>query len=634
VTIADFTILANNFGSTVDPITGQLLQNDPTLAAAPTGDTNGDGVVDSQDLGVVAGSMGQNFSPTFEPGGDDVLTEAEAAAVEEGFAQAVPMEVVCRQCYTCPPIKCLRMVDWGNPLDGDPPDFDDGGDGIGPPGGEDDGPGGSGGPGDGGDGGDDTDPNGDTDGDGILNKDDCDSAAFAGGGGGGNCSDPCGDSDGDGTKNQDDCDSECHQNGSTRAEVCECSVTIEGCPTPDGLPENGVSPTEVIILPDDPGQSATVTLTATGDPGGGTYQWFISGAVVDHLDQPTITLTVTNPGLVEAAVTYTKDVDGQPCTARDRCEFLAWRCVIEQADAVVCLTDPPVPTLLTINPSHAPDAEIRWTVVHGSDHVTTTGGSGTTFEVNPDEPGEVAVRCELLHNGVVRCDSEVTLTIPGPVCGVNTAVTPTYSQRQGDPDCEVDREILGETVIDPLPIIDFLACIDPNTGEWTPRVQSIDSGIAVSLCPHWQTEISGPDDVLIDETNYCFVLADFTPVAAGQHALYLSYISMSAIYFHEQTHVVEWQTTFDRLWLQRESVIEGLTVACSTEIATEEDARTELVLDLLFARMQLQFDASDQWPRHENGQTKADAIENEYLAILRHGILQRAQDLNWDPCTQ
>jgi len=142
---------------------------DPTLAAAPTGDTNGDGVVDSQDLGVVAGSMGQNFSPTFEPGGDDVLTEAEAAAVEEGFSDAVPMWLDCK-CGLCPPGWCMKMPNKSDELDeGDPPDFDDGGDGIGPPGGEDDGPGGSGGPGDG----DNPDPYGDDNGDGILNKDDC-----------------------------------------------------------------------------------------------------------------------------------------------------------------------------------------------------------------------------------------------------------------------------------------------------------------------------------------------------------------------------------------------------------------------------------------------------------------------------
>jgi len=211
VTLEDFTILANNFGSTVDPITGQLLQNDPTLAAAPTGDTNGDGVVDSQDLGVVAGSMGQNFSPTFEPGGD-VLTEAEAAAVEEGFAQAVPMEVVCRHCNTCPPIKCLRMVDWGNPLDGDPPEFDDGDYGAGPPD-EDDDPGGSGGP-------NDPDPDGDDDGDGIRNGDDCGSAAFAGD----VATDVrCQDDDGDDINNHDETDCEDNPN----AEECQCNCSAE-----------------------------------------------------------------------------------------------------------------------------------------------------------------------------------------------------------------------------------------------------------------------------------------------------------------------------------------------------------------------------------------------------------------------
>jgi len=156
--------------------------------------------------------MGQNFSPTFEPGGDDVLTEAEAAAVEEGFAQAVPMEVVCRQCYTCPPIKCLRMVDWGNPLDGDPPDFDDGNDGTGPPD-EDDDPGGSGGP-------NDPDPDGDDDGDGIRNGDDCGSAAFAGD----VATDVrCQDDDGDDINNQDETD--CEDNPS--AEECQCNCSAE-----------------------------------------------------------------------------------------------------------------------------------------------------------------------------------------------------------------------------------------------------------------------------------------------------------------------------------------------------------------------------------------------------------------------
>jgi hypothetical protein len=50
VTPEDFTILAANYGASVDPVTGALLEADPTLAATPTGDTNGDGVVDASDL--------------------------------------------------------------------------------------------------------------------------------------------------------------------------------------------------------------------------------------------------------------------------------------------------------------------------------------------------------------------------------------------------------------------------------------------------------------------------------------------------------------------------------------------------------------------------------------------------------
>jgi len=251
--------------------------------------------------------MGQNFSPTFEPGGDDVLTEAEAAAVEGAFGQAMPTKLDCG-CGLCPHGWCMVLIDELDEGDGgEPPDFDHGGDGIGPPGGEDDGPGGSGGPGDGGDGGDDTDPNGDDNGDGILNKDDCLNAAFSG--------DPSGcDDDGDGVPNSQDCGS-CQFVGDITQ--CNCSdVDISFSP---GCTDR--TPNYVWIIPTE-SLPKTVALTACGGPPGGTYQWTFTPSDVAiladgaQLDGPNLKVKLLNGGNFAATCQYTAQIDGQPCPVK------------------------------------------------------------------------------------------------------------------------------------------------------------------------------------------------------------------------------------------------------------------------------------------------------------------------------
>ncbi len=623
VTASDLAILAGNYGAQLDPVTGALLHQDPTLAAAPTGDTNGDGVVDASDLVEVVtgiGSQNPDGSPNFVPV-DDPLTEAEAQAIETAFGAAMGrhVEADCSQC-TYRPCWCVLQPDDVDPfgeIDGD-----DGQDGVDTDGdGNPDLP--EGGTPPGGGGGDGPDPDGDDDGDGIPNENDCDSEAFTGGGGGGNCDDPCGDDNGDGVKNQDDCESECYQGD---PEDCECRVMIEGCPTPDGLPDNGVSPTEVIILPADTSQSMVVVLTASGEPADGTHHWFVVGAAADALDQDTIRLMVTNPGLVEASVTYTAQINDQQCTSRDRCAFLAWRCAIEPANPMLCLSNPPEPVVLTVDPYNTIGANLRWSVVQGASLVTTTGNAGTSFEVTPVDPGEVVVKCEYLLDGVVKCQSQVTLTIPGPVCGTNGTVSPAFTTIMDGPGFAGQN--FGLTVPD-KPIIDTEVCIDPAQGGWVNRVVSVQSTVRYAVNLHGCIDISGANHPAVNAQTYKAILVDLTPVGSFPAAPYSVYAALDCVAQHELVHVAEWEQTANQLWPQYEPRLETGIAPCAL-FSHAEDA--ERYFEVLTQPEQVANDFFDdvlqQWPDHP-GTSQAYPIENVCLASLRAAILQRAQSNNW-----
>jgi len=121
VTPLDLSVLASNYGTAVDPVTGQLLAQDPTLAAAPTGDTNGDGVVDASDLSNVLAGIGPPSDPNFVPIEED-LTEAEASVVAAAFDQLTGFTLTSANCAICATgVRKVRPVGPYGPIDPDNP---------------------------------------------------------------------------------------------------------------------------------------------------------------------------------------------------------------------------------------------------------------------------------------------------------------------------------------------------------------------------------------------------------------------------------------------------------------------------------------------------------------------------------
>jgi hypothetical protein len=294
VTTTDLSILAGNFGAAVDPVTGALLEADPTLAATPTGDTNGDGVVDSSDLLDVLTGFNPPDDPNFVPV-EDALTEAEAAAIEGSFGETLPMALDCVWCALCWRGYCQVLPDRFGEADADgEPDFDPGTDGTSPPDGS---TGGGGGPGL-------TGPNGDENGDGILNKNDCLSTHFTG--------DPMGcDANDNGVPDPHDCGS-CEFVG----DVTQCGCTDVDITFSPGCGER--TPNYVWRIPESQ-LPKTVIIRACAGPPGGEYRWLpLHSEVAEYesgqdLTGSSVRVRLKKGGNFWATCEYTVTLDTQSC---------------------------------------------------------------------------------------------------------------------------------------------------------------------------------------------------------------------------------------------------------------------------------------------------------------------------------
>jgi len=167
-------------------------------------------------------------------------------------------------------------------------------------------------------------------------------------------------------------------------------------------------------------------------------------------------------------------------------------------------------------------------------------------------------------------------------CGENANTEPSYVWAGP---ATISGGAFGETAFPTIPSqaidIDAKACLDSTAKLWRIRVNSVTYRYFQSITDQGRTRVYTANDAVVTASTYCEILRNFTPLGDNPpRPQYETYVALDCVQAHEDQHVQEWKTAFDRAWRDSnrgEAVIEALTVSfvCGDR-DTAEEARNAL----------------------------------------------------------
>lgn len=211
----------------------------------------------------------------------------------------------------------------------------------------------------------------------------------------------------------------------------------------------------------------------------------------------------------------------------------------------------------------------------------------------------------------------------GPACAPNAAVAPTYAQVAGGPaNCGgnfgLTRAGFAGSVTGT-----FTACCNGGN-NWQIRAQSVNSDYTKQVCDLGRTIINTGNEATVTNDNCAAIIADFTAPGANGAAPYATYVSLTCVTVHEDTHVAEWRTSFNAAWVAEEPVVEALNTNCVVPaVDTPEEAVAALQAQINASLNNARLVGGANWPDDPPGTSGAYAAENGCLGGVIAAIRAR-----------